>query len=136
MQKFFFLLKKIFRQKKNFAKKNCFLTNLLNFFCDFPSVLSKKKYIFGFSIENTTKRYGFIIFHNSSLCPLKAGMPWKRERSSEFRLYMSHLRNHEMIAFNARLTCTMRTSDWGESLNTSLKAVPGNKCIFESFIFF
>ena len=39
-------------------------------FSDFPSVLSKKKGIFGFSILNTTKHNAFIIFHNQSLCPL------------------------------------------------------------------
>ena len=38
--------------------------------------------VFGFSITNTTKCYAFIIFQNSSLCPLKV------QKSSRKRLYI------------------------------------------------
>ena len=37
-------------------------------FSDFPSVLSEKKNIFGFSIVNTTKQ----CFNNQSVCPLNS----------------------------------------------------------------
>ena len=66
-----FSKKLFFLQKKFFYKTKCFLKNSLNFFSYFFWVLSKKIYIFVFSIVNTTKRYAFMIFQNSSLCPLK-----------------------------------------------------------------